>query len=44
MKKLKAILKNPNDLEKLHPDFSKEGKEEMSTGHVPCGYFLSKSR
>ena len=26
--------KNPNDLEKLHPDFSEEGKEEMPAGHV----------
>ena len=25
---------NPNDLEKLHPDFSEEGKEEISAGHV----------
>ena len=25
---------NPNDLEKLHPDFSEEGTEEMSAGHV----------
>ena len=32
-KKLKTTLKNPNDLEKLHPDFS-EGTEEMPAGHV----------
>ena len=32
-KNLKTTLKNPNDLEKLHPYFS-EGKKEMSAGHV----------
>ena len=25
---------NPNDLQKLHSDFSEEGTEEMSAGHV----------
>ena len=35
MKKAKNYLKKTaNDLEKLHPDFSEEGKEETSTGHV----------
>ena len=34
-KKTKNYLQNnPNDLEKLHPDFSEEGTEEMSAGHV----------
>ena len=34
-KKTKTCLKNPpNDLEKLHSDFSEEGKEEMPTGHM----------
>ena len=42
-KKLKTTLKNQNDLVKLHPDFSEEGKEEMSAGHVPYGCFLPKS-
>ena len=28
------LKKNPNDLEKLHPDFSEEGKEERPAGHV----------
>ena len=30
--KLKVIWKAPNDLEKLRPDFSKEGKEERQLG------------
>ena len=35
VKKTKTYLQNnPNDLEKLHPDFSEEGTEEMSAGHV----------
>ena len=35
MKKTKNYLQNnPNDLAKLHPDFSEEGTEEMSAGHV----------
>ena len=35
VKKTKSYLQNnPNDLEKLHPDFSEEGREEMSAGHV----------
>ena len=35
VKKLKIPLKTPpKDLQKLHPDFSEEGKEEMSVGHV----------
>ena len=37
MKKTKNYLKKPqmaNDLEKLHLDFSEEGKEEMPVGHV----------
>ena len=35
MKKTKNYLKkNPNDLEKLHADFSEKGKEEMTDGHV----------
>ena len=34
-KKLKTTFQNnPNDLEKLHPDFSEEGTEEMSAGHI----------
>ena len=33
-KKQWTTLKKTNHLEKLHPDFSKEGKEEMSAGHV----------
>ena len=33
--KLKIISKNlPNDLEKLHPNFSEEGKEERPAEHV----------
>ena len=28
VRKSKNYLKNPNDLQKLHPDFSEEGKEE----------------
>ena len=32
---------NPNDLQKLHPDFSEERKEEKLAGHV--GVFLPKS-
>ena len=35
IRKTKTYLKkNPNDLEKLHPDFSEEGKEERPAGHV----------
>ena len=35
IRKAKSYLKkNPNDLEKLHPDFSEEGKEERPAGHV----------
>ena len=35
VKKTKNYLQNnPNDLEKLHPDFSEEGTEEMSAGHI----------
>ena len=35
IRKTKPYLKkNPNDLEKLHPDFSEEGKEERPAGHV----------
>ena len=35
MKKTKNYLQNnPNDLEKLHPDFSEEGTEEMSAGRT----------
>ena len=35
IRKTKSYLnKNPNDLEKLHPDFSEEGKEERPAGHV----------
>ena len=35
VKKAKNYLQNnPNDLEKLHPDFLEEGTEEMSAGHV----------
>ena len=30
--KLKIIWKNPNDVEKLHPDFSEVGKEERQLG------------
>ena len=33
-KKKKLPQKTPNDLEKLHLDFSEEGKGEMSAGHV----------
>ena len=29
-----SLKKTPNDLKKLNPDFSEEGKEEMSAGHV----------
>ena len=33
--KLKIISKNPpNDLEKVHPNFSEEGKEERPAEHV----------
>ena len=32
--KTRNYLKNPNDLQKLHPDFSEERKEEMPTGYV----------
>ena len=28
------MLKEPNDLEKLHQDFSKEGKKEKSAEHI----------
>ena len=35
MKKTKNYLKKiPNDIEKLHPDFSEERNGEMSAGHV----------
>ena len=35
VKKTKNYLQNnPNDLEKLHPDFSEEGTQKMSAGHV----------
>ena len=35
IRKTKSYLKkSPNDLEKLHPDFSEEGKEERPSGHV----------
>ena len=35
IRKTKSYLKKyPNDLEKLHPDFSEEGKEERPAGHV----------
>ena len=35
VKKTKNYLQNnSNDLEKLHPDFSEEGTEEMSAGYV----------
>ena len=35
MRKTKNYLsKNPNDTEKLHPDFSEEEKEKRPTGHV----------
>ena len=35
IRKTKSYLKkNPNDLEKLHPDFPEEGKEERPAGHV----------
>ena len=35
MRKTKSYLKkNPNDLEKLHPDFSEEGKGERPARHV----------
>ena len=35
MKKTKNYLQNnPNDFEKLHRDFSEEGTEEVSAGHV----------
>ena len=35
VKKTKNYLQNnPNDLEKLHLDFSEEGTEEMSAGHI----------
>ena len=33
-KKLKSTLKIPNDLEKLHPYFPEEEKEEMSVGNL----------
>ena len=29
---------HPSDLEKLHPDFSEEGKEEMPTGYMSVFY------
>ena len=28
------LNKNPNDIEKLHPDFSEEGKENRPAGHM----------
>ena len=30
-KHLKPVFKKPNDFEKLHPEVSEEGKEEMPT-------------
>ena len=43
MRKIKNYLKKtPNGIEKVHPDFSEERKEERPAGHV--GVFLSKSR
>ena len=47
IRKTKSYLKkNPNDLEKLHPDFSEEGKEgrERRKAYWVCGCFLPKSR
>ena len=39
MKKTKNYLKkNPNDIEKLHPDFSEERKGEISAGHVGVSF------
>ena len=32
--KLKITSKKTNDLEKLYPDVSEEGKEEKAAGHV----------
>ena len=41
VRKTKNYLKKPpNDLEKLHPDFSEEGKEERQ---LDMGFFLEKS-
>ena len=35
MNKTKNYLKKiPNSIEKIHPDVSKEGKEERPAGHV----------
>ena len=34
MRKTKNYLKQTNDNEKLHPDFSEEGKKEKPAGHV----------
>ena len=35
MRKTKSYLrKNPNGIEKLHPNFSEEGKEKRPAGHV----------
>ena len=38
--KLKTIWKKtPNNLEKLHPDFSEEGKKERQQHRWVCGCF-----
>ena len=37
MRKTKNYLKQTHDNEKLHPDFSEEGKKEKPAGHV--GFF-----
>ena len=34
MRKTKNYLKQTHDNEKLHPDFSEEGKKEKPAGHV----------
>ena len=39
VRKTKNYLQNnPNDLEKLHPDLSEEGKEGRPAGHVSLFY------
>ena len=39
IRKTKSYLKKiPNDLEKSHPDFPEEGKEERPPGHVGVFY------
>ena len=41
MRKIKNYLKKtPNGIEKVHPDFSEERKEERPAGHV--GVFFAK--